>query len=212
MIGSARRSLRGLRSVPINRPIVRFSVPGNPTLRRGSRFFQLSATDPSVGESVPRGLALQITRSACHVAALKGVPTKFLCRSNHPRLPGPPQLRITETQPDGSAVEQENGRALEVPPAVPGLAAPPENERPRASAVVSQRQHLPSGCLPGLDPNEGWPPRRMRQEPTAGPCETGSPRPKAGTKDAFVFTMPSRRGETPVLTLHWSVVGLVLGP
>jgi hypothetical protein len=37
---------------------------------------------------------------------------------------------------------------------------------------------------------------------------------KGGDQGRFraLFTMPSRRGETPVLTLHWSVVGLVLGP
>jgi hypothetical protein len=40
--------------------------------------------DPSVGKSIPSGLALQIARSACHAAALKGESAKFLCWINHP--------------------------------------------------------------------------------------------------------------------------------
>jgi len=41
------------------------------------------------------------------------VPTKFLCRSDHPRLPGaPPQLRITETKGTVPPSDQENGIQL----------------------------------------------------------------------------------------------------
>ena len=94
----------GLRGVPINPPLVRLSIPGNPALRRGSPFFQLSAMDPPVSKSIPSGLALPIRRIACHAAALKGVPTKFLCRFDHPHLREPPQLRITAAEADGSAV------------------------------------------------------------------------------------------------------------
>ena len=92
----------GLRGVPINPPLVRLSIPGNPALRRGSPFFQLSAMDPSVSKSIPSGLALPIRRIACHAAALKGVPTKFLCRFDHPHLREPPQSRITVAEADGS--------------------------------------------------------------------------------------------------------------
>jgi hypothetical protein len=116
----------GLRSVPINPPIVR-SVAENPALRRRSPFFQLSATGPSVSESIPSGLALQFRRTACHAAALKSVPTKFLCRVNHPHLRGPRNLRIP-VAPGAAWSEQENGR----------VAAPPKRDRrPRALGCCS---------------------------------------------------------------------------
>ena len=98
-----------------------------------ARVFQLSATGPSVSKSIPSGLALQITRIACHAAALKGVPTKYLCRINHPHLPtGPPQLRITVAQADGSAVHAGERPGRRSRPFPYARRAAEENEQPRA--------------------------------------------------------------------------------